>query len=253
MLSRTEPLELLARVRWSSLFAGAIAALAIASVLVVFGWGITMVSAKPTSWRGILVAFPIVLIVSTLIGTAFGGLFAGFFSGSSTRRLSLLHGFFAWCLAFLAAFWVGGLAFGSLVRTPGQSVASAGSPAVTGGGAPVAQGMTGADQAVRLFQALGYPADEATRLARQAQVGTQQSVGTPPSGSLSTAYIGGSVLGFSLTWFVSLLLMLGFSVLGAKTAFARTHPASEWDSGESELRQPEPPPTPTPPLRPREA
>lgn len=104
---------------WSSIFAGAVTALAISVIMAVLGvaLGFTVLSPKsddPTAGLG--VAFGIWSFLSVVVSMAGGGFIAGIFSANR----GIEHGFLVWALVTLAATLFGGLAVGAAVKTIGN-------------------------------------------------------------------------------------------------------------------------------------
>jgi hypothetical protein len=132
------------RVSFGALLAGALAALAVAAILRLLAVAVTLLAMTPWGWRGALATVGIAVIVTTLVGAAVGGLVAGYGAGGS-RSTGALHGFLAWCVAFLFSLATGAVLVGGLSRVAAHTVVSTTSAALHAAAGPHSdgEGLTG--------------------------------------------------------------------------------------------------------------
>lgn len=93
------------RVRWGAIFAGALVALVVMSVLNILGLAIGAAVVDPaTGADGLGIGVGIWWTVSALLALFAGGWTAGHFSQSEVRSDGLMHGVMTWALFVLASF-----------------------------------------------------------------------------------------------------------------------------------------------------
>lgn len=256
IIGYAQPLSRL-QVSWGAILAGAISALSVALLLWMLALAIIWTAMKPTvgSLEGSTMAAWISAMVCTIVGAFVGGTVAGYLPGNPRRLITVLHGFLAWCTAFLLASMVQLAALGGLARTATSAVVTTATTAVQTTGAAVGgavSGQRGIDQkAVDVLVSLGYSADEASRLVNSAQSDLQHALrGAQPEqgaaqaaakarGALDTLFSAAA----TLTWlnFFTWLLSAAMSVLGASWVLKKVRlvPQRELTTrADTELRPP---------------
>src|SRR5262245_19101116 len=113
--SYAQPLSGL-RVSWGSILAGAVTMMAVSLILWALALAIVLTASHATfgSFKGGVMALWICAMVTTLIGGFVGGALAGYLPGNRSRIIAVLHGFLAWCVAFVIA---SAVEWGTLAQT----------------------------------------------------------------------------------------------------------------------------------------
>lgn len=218
------------RVSLGAVLAGALATLAATTILWLLGLGITLVLSNVSRAEGGFTAAAIVLIAVVLVGCAIGGAVAGWLSGTQVRRLGAGHALLSWALAFLVSTFFCMMIVNSAVKSAGGLVATTAQTAVTATAqATAARGGNVAGGAYQVLVGLGYAPREAEAMVADAQRSIQQSLhrGQMPTGAEAEAqatnalnsllhYFGGVVWIYMGTWFVGMLLALGFGLLASE-------------------------------------
>ena len=122
------------RVSWGAIFAGAVVAIVVQLMLNLLGVGLGFGAIDPgqeaNPLQGLGTGSAIYLIVVTLLSLFIGGWVAGRLAGMPRRLDGALHGFVAWGLATLFAFYLLTTAVGSILSgvtgLVGQSLSAAG-------------------------------------------------------------------------------------------------------------------------------
>jgi hypothetical protein len=127
---------------WGAIFAGAVAALALQIVLMMFGAGLGLAIYNPISNDSPVASFgagaAVVQGLSAVIALWAGGWVAGRFLGRAGLKTGGLHGFMVWSLATVIAIIAlstgAGWALGDLSKIVGGGLSIAGKPAAAAGG-----------------------------------------------------------------------------------------------------------------------
>jgi hypothetical protein len=246
-----QPLSRL-QVSWGSILAGTLALLAVSLLVWALALAIILSAAHASfsSVKGALIAGWVCAIVTTLIGATVGGMVAGYLPGNPRRSIAVLHGFLAWCLAFVASGLIHASILFGVTRTVSEATVNAAAAAVQTAGAAVggaasaagnvaASPVTLQQKAVNVLEALGYPPAQATSMVANAQRELQQTLqGTAPAqaqaqaqqvaqqataraqGALDTLIDASALYAWLWwgTWFVS----AGLAMAGASAVVRRT-------------------------------
>lgn len=191
------------RVSWGAILAGALAIVAVSTILWALALAIILTATKATfpSMAGSLIALWICAMVTTLIGGLVGGWFAGYLPGNRNTLIGGLHGFLAWGLAFvvMSAMYFGTI--GSVTRTAADLTVTTAAAGVQAAGATVG-GVAGSPQtlqskAVGFLESLGYTPAESQAMVRDAQGEIQKTLRRGPATATPTA---ASVFGPVIDW-----------------------------------------------------
>lgn len=248
-----QPLSRL-QVSWGSVLAGALAFLAVSFLVWAFALAIILsaTTATVTAVKAAVIAGWVTAVITTLLGAFVGGMVAGYLPGNPRRAIVVLHGFLAWCVAFLISVAIHGSIISGAARTVTQAAAATTSAAVQSAGAAVggAAGAPGAldQRAMSLLQDLGYTPAEAAAMVTSARGNLQQILrGEGPQaaqvqqgaeraavqarGALETLFRWTAT--YTWLWFGTWLIAGGLALAGASSVLARTRRVAqrERDSG----------------------
>ena len=118
---------------WSSVFAGLVSGLAVATVLAVLGVALGFTVIKPSEdepMSGLGRTFGIWSAISIILSLGASGFVAGLFAAQHGAA----HGFLAWATMTVAAMFIGGSAMSAAVRTVGSAMKSVGDKAASAAG-----------------------------------------------------------------------------------------------------------------------
>ncbi len=196
------------RVSWGTIFAGAVATLAVSLIIwaLLFAVIASITKTSPQNLANAATAIWICGVIATWIGTFVAGLLSGYLPGSPRMSVGLTHAFLAWGFAFVVVSFVQFGILGNLAAMTGGPVS--GQVMATDIGHPgLAQGVA------NLFAALGVSPTVAAGVR-----GTMPGV---PSGWNALEH--GRMLAASLTWiwFITWFVGLGFSLLGGSFSVNR--------------------------------
>ena len=129
----TTPSNLVRRVSWGAIFAGAAIGVATLLLLTLLGLGIGTATLDPapggdgTPGAGALASGSgIWLVVSQLVALLVGGYVAGRLAGVPKKQGSLLHGVAVWAVTTIAMFWLATTAIGNVAGGAASMLSSAG-------------------------------------------------------------------------------------------------------------------------------
>lgn len=213
------------RVSWGAILAGALAIVAVSTILWALALAIILTATNATfaSISGSLMAIWICAMATTLVGGLVGGWLAGYLPGNRSVILGGVHGFLAWGLAFvvMSAMYFGTL--GSMTRTAADLTMTAASASVQAAGATVG-GVAGGAQplqgkAVNLLESLGYPPAESRAMVTDAQAQIQKTLrGGTPAATPTAAAVFGPVInwgaGLAWSWWGTWMVTSALAVLG---------------------------------------
>jgi hypothetical protein len=242
-----QPLSRL-QVSWGSVLAGALAFTAVSFIV----WALCLAiilsatTATVSAAKAAVIAGWVTAIITTLLGAFVGGMVAGYLPGNPRRAVALLHGFLAWCVAFVVSVMIHGTVISGATRAVTQAVTATTSAAVQGAGAAVG-GAAGApaaldQRAASLLQSLGYTPAEANSMvssardslqqilrgqgpqAAQVQQGAQQAA-TQARGALDTLIHWAAA--YTWLWWATWMVSGGLAAAGATTVLQRTRRVAE--------------------------
>jgi hypothetical protein len=236
-----EPLSGL-RVSWGSILAGALALVAVSTLLWALAAAIILTATNATvhSIKGCLLALWICGMVTTLAGGIVGGWLAGFLPGNRNVLMGAVHGFLAWGLAFVvmsATYFsvIGGVTKTALMTSMTAAASGLETAGSTVGGA--AGGNLALDaKAQNLLTSLGYTSSEARSIVADAKSGIQRTirghergeagpnVGTAARETADT--IVDLSAGLAWSWFGTWLLAAALAVLGGIVSVRQLRPGA---------------------------